>query len=186
MNHDSLAQIPINSVLIGLFTEALNTITTPGTKYPEYITINGSPATNTSSRTYKFKSADVRTYLEGLQRVIETTLTNFIPEAQELTSGTTSQDTDNLVVSRNESGSASENDVEIGQVSENDDAVAILDEEPSSSETGETLETPEQINEKPNEELNVVKTNNVLKGGSKRSKTLTNKDKNKKKKTIKR
>ena len=49
---DNLAQIPINAVLIGLFTEALNTIATPGKRYPEFITIQGSPAANTTSRTY--------------------------------------------------------------------------------------------------------------------------------------
>ncbi len=90
MNHDSLAQIPVNSVLIGLFTEALNTITTPGTKYPEYITIQGNPAANTSSRTYKFKSMDVLKYLEGLNQMIEIALTNFVPNENELATGTIS------------------------------------------------------------------------------------------------
>jgi hypothetical protein len=191
MNHDSLAQIPVNSVLIGLFTEALNTITTPGTKYPEYITINGGPATNTTSRTYKFKSADVRKYLEGLKHMIETTLTNFIPEAHELTTGAASLASDKSPVlasnkyeseAENEVGSESENETtENVPVSEKDNTVAILDEEPSSSETGETQEPSELGDEKPTE-----KANNTMKGGAKRPKTRSIRNKKISLKTLKR
>ncbi len=78
--HDSLAQIPINSVLVGLFAESLNTMATPGAQYPEFITIQGSPAANTSSRSYKFKTAEVRQYLGNLYQVIQTMLDNFVPD----------------------------------------------------------------------------------------------------------
>ena len=135
MNHDNLAQIPVNSVLIGLFTEALNTIATPGYKYPEYITINGSPAANTSSRTYKFKSADVRTYLEGLNQMIETALTNFIPNANELTTEDTTIEADKSRVLPSITESRNENNENHQEISEEEtadaeninDAVAELD-----------------------------------------------------------
>lgn len=78
--HDSLAQIPINSVLVGLFAESLNTMAKPGAQYPEFITIQGSPAVNTSSRSYKFKTAEVRQYLGNLYNVIHTMLeSGFMP-----------------------------------------------------------------------------------------------------------
>ena len=78
--HDSLAQIPINSVLVGLFAESLNTMATPGAQYPEFITIQGSPAANTASRSYKFKTAEVRQYLTNLHQIIQTMLDNFVPD----------------------------------------------------------------------------------------------------------
>lgn len=189
MNHDSLAQIPVNSVLIGLFTEALNMISTPGNKFPEYITINGSPAANTTSRTYKFKSVDVRKYLEGLSDVIGTALTNFMPKDVEFATDTIPMENKSETESENETGS--ENEIESvnssinkssGEdetISDKDDAVAILDEEPSSSETGETQEAPELINQTLDEK-NAGNLNNLLKGGARMPKPRTRTVRNKK------
>ena len=69
--HNSLADIPINAVLIGVFAEALKNLGHLKEKheYPEFITIPNSSASDeagTFDNTYKFKSVDVRNYLEHM------------------------------------------------------------------------------------------------------------------------
>lgn len=80
--HNSLADIPINAVLIGVFAEALKNLGHLKEKheYPEFITIPNSSASDeagTFDNTYKFKSVDVRNYLEQLSHVIELMLNDF-------------------------------------------------------------------------------------------------------------
>ena len=160
--HDSLAQVPINSVLIGIFTEKLKTISEPGSKFPEYITIQGGPATNTTARTYKFKTLDVFKYLEGIKSVINTMQEHFGPDifhplegVNNSASGSSSNKIENKsenILAKNEELDKepdAETDAEPEEISEKDDAVAILDEPASSSELGETQEPLTTRTDKP-------------------------------------
>lgn len=156
--HDSLAQVPINSVLIGLFAEKLKTISEPGSNYPEYITIQGGPATNTISRTYKFKTLDVFKYLEGIKSVIKEIQDNFGPDEfhplkgiNNSSSGSSSNKSENIASKNEELDEEpdSEPDAKTEETSEKDDAVAILDDPASSSELGETQEPITPKTDKP-------------------------------------
>jgi hypothetical protein len=147
--HDSLAQVPINSVLIGIFAEKLKTISEPGSKYPEYITIQGGPATNTTARTYKFKTLDVFKYLEGIKSVIKEIQDNFGPDEfhplkgiNNSSSGSASNKSENISAKNEELDKEPnvDQDAKPENTSEKDDAVGILDEPESSSELGETQE----------------------------------------------
>ena len=163
--HDSLAQVPINSVLIGIFTEKLKTMSEPGSHFPEYITIQGGPATNTTARTYKFKTLDVFKYLEGIKLVIEEMLENFAPNEDDMTNLLKGVSNSASSSSSNKSENKSENilakneeldkepdaepDAEPEETSDKDNAVALLDEPASSSELGETQEPLTTRTDKP-------------------------------------
>jgi len=77
--HDNLGDIPINSVLIGVFAETLKKLghLNQG-EYPEFVNIEVPGATKASNKTYKFKSIEVRKYLEELKHVIDIMLGNFV------------------------------------------------------------------------------------------------------------
>lgn len=148
--HDSLAQVPINSVLIGIFTETIKTMSEPGSKFPEHLIIQGGPATNTTARTYKFKTLDVLKYLDNLRSIIDKVIDDFVPSEDELFANLPipsgirfPRNSDRNINGNklsNEPSETGDEKEEIKSSSEKDDGVAILDEPASSSELGETQE----------------------------------------------
>ena len=81
--HDSLADMPINSVLIGVFAETLNKLghINDG-EFPESINIDLPGTTKTANKTFMFKTADVRKYLEELKGVIDLMVERFLPRGE--------------------------------------------------------------------------------------------------------
>jgi hypothetical protein len=194
-SHDNLSEIPITSVLVGTFAEALKNLGDTDGKFPEFINIQGTGTTKATSRTYKFKTEHVRKYLEQLSEIIGQVLHDYLPHFDELgtTSKRTTENPSTNVKELYEAGPAALGEMSTGSNQKSnpesetnedeDEAVTELEDEPSTgsnagTETGlETdLETGSAAN---NSNATTTNMSGGARSGKRRSRKLSLKKRSK-------